>query len=101
MFHALADWMDPALLPCRFPDGSEIVVQYWREEERSTLVLTNIAYDVYDSYELKSSLPLEHAQCIADNGSIRPLKWSDGILRERLEPFRPLMILIAETANGD
>lgn len=94
MFHALTDWMDPALLPCRLPDGSETVMQYWREKERSVLVLTNIAYDVYDSCELKSSLPLDHAQCIADDGSVRPLKWSDGVLHERLEPFHPLMILI-------
>lgn len=101
MFHALTDWMDPTLLPCRFPDGSEIVIQYWREVKHSILVLTNIAYDVYDSYELESSLPLDHAQCIADDGSIRPLKWSDGILHERLEPFHPLMILIQETAGGD
>ena len=54
MFHALTDWMDPTLLPCRFPDGSEIVIQYWREVKHSILVLTNIAYDVYDSYELES-----------------------------------------------
>ena len=101
MFHALTDWMNPALLPCRFPDGSEIVVQYWREEKRSILVLTNIAYDVYDSYELKSSLPLDHAQCIAVDGSLRLLKWSDSILYERLEPFHPLMILIPETSGGD
>ena len=77
------------------------MIQYWREVKRSILVLTNIAYDVYDSYELESSLPLDHAQCIADDGSIRPLKWSGGILHERLEPFHPLMILIQETAGGD
>ncbi len=96
MFHSLVDWMDDQLVPFRLADGAEIVTQHWKEANRTVLVLTNFAYDVFDSYELKTSLPLEKAFCIQDDGTERPLRWKDGVLSEQLKPFRPLMIVLEE-----
>ena len=68
--------------------------QLWQEPERTILSLTNFSCDERAAYKVKTSLPLEKAQCLSDSGKLRPLRFRDGMLHERLKPFRPLIIFL-------
>ena len=94
MLRNLFRWMAPEVMPFELGIIAECAVQLWQEPERTVLALTNFSCDERAAYKVKTSLPLGKAQCLSDSGKLRPLRFRDGVLHERLKPFRPLIIFL-------
>ena len=94
MLRNLFRWMAPEVMQLDLDIIAECAVQLWQESERMILALTNFSCDERAAYKVKTSLPLEKAQCLSDSGKLRPLRFRNGVLHERLKPFRPLTIFL-------
>ncbi len=92
MLRNLFRWMAPEVMQFEMEIIAECAVQLWQEPGRTILALTNFSYDERASYKVKTTLPLGKAQCLSDSGKLRPLRFRNGVLHERLKPFRPLII---------
>jgi hypothetical protein len=108
MFQKVFKWMSPESIPVTVADPSDFAVQYWQDENRTTICLTNLSYDIADEViiELQDSgnAIIENTSFIDDDGIIYPLrerleslscetgsKWK---LKGNFPIFKPFIILI-------
>lgn len=94
MFRRLIDWMKPDAFTFEIPPGQDFTLQYWEDESRATLVLTNTGFDIPEKIELKSKLPLDKAKMISSNGILKTVSYDGECLFGDFKSFRPAIIVM-------